>query len=201
MEVGLSARDRRTLMAGVGFIGGLFVFGRGIPALRAWQNAREAEAVAASAELVAGRIARRSVGELGDSLRARQARLAAMDANLFIAPSPAAAAAAVASTAEQVADDAHVKVSALQLHADSVAVGTMTQVSVRMTATCDVYGLLALMRGLEGGDALLAVRELSVSQPEPMAPDSKPEGLRLDITVSALARIVSQETAHARQSR
>ena len=42
------------------------------------------------------------------------------------------------------------KVSAMQLQADSAGAGGLVQVAVRMTAVSDVYGLLALLRAIEG---------------------------------------------------
>lgn len=185
----LSARDRRTLTIGAVVVGSLFALARGLPALVRWQRGASAEAETLVTDLAMARAGARSMTMLRDSLRARQARLAAMDSAILTGPTPSAAAAQLASLLEDLADEAQVKVSAMQLHADSAATGALVQVGVRMTAVADVYGLLALLRAIEGGNPLLAVRELAVTQPEPAAPSSKPESLRLDVAVVALAKV------------
>jgi hypothetical protein len=166
-----------------------------------WESAQRSEAATVVSELAAARAGAHALPALRDSLRVRRVRLAALDSALIGGATPSAAAANLASALEEMAADADVKVSAMQLHADSIAPGgrggsesgLLLQVGVRMTATADVYGLLALLRAIEGGESLLAVRELAVSQPEPAAPRSKPESLRLDVMVVGIARISAPE--------
>jgi hypothetical protein len=193
MELGLSARDRRTLIVGVSVVGGLFVLARGLPSLMRWQNEQRLEAESMVADLSAARAGARQMPALRDSLRARQKRLAVVDSSILSGPTSSSAAAMLASALEELAGESSVKVSAMQLHADSAAAGALVQVSVRLTAVADVYGLLALLRAIEGGETLLAVRELAVTQPEPAAPSSKPEALRVDMMVVGLARITGEK--------
>jgi hypothetical protein len=192
MELGLSSRDRRTLIVGVSAVGVLLALGRGVPTLVQWQSAQRAEAATISTDLAVARAGARLMPQLLDSLRSRQARLAAIDSAMLGGSTPAAAAAGLASALQDIAADASVKVSAMQLQADSAGTGGVVQVGVRVTAVSDVYGLLALLRALEGGRTLLAVRELAVTQPEPAAPASKQETLRLDVMVVGLARIAAE---------
>jgi len=192
MELGLSSRDRRTLIVGVSAVGVLLALGRGVPTLVQWQSAQRAEAATISTDLAVARAGARLMPQLLDSLRSRQARLAVIDSAMLVGSTPAAAAAGLASALQDIADDASVKVSAMQLQADSAGTGGVVQVGVRVTAVSDVYGLLALLRALEGGRTLLAVRELAVTQPEPAAPASKQETLRLDVMVVGLARIAAE---------
>jgi hypothetical protein len=193
MQFGLSARDRRTLIVGGSMVGTLFVLGRGLPLLRQWQASQLAEAATLTSDLAAARSGARLMPSLRDSIRARQMRLAALDSSILSGSSPSAAAAGLASTLEDLADESSVKISAMQLQADSAGPGALVHVGVRITAMADVYGLLALVRAIEGGSQLLAVRELAVSQPEPAAPANKVEALRLDLTVVGLARIVGEK--------
>jgi len=88
----------------------------------------------------------------------------------------------------------------MQLHADSAGPGALAQVAVRVAATADVYGLLALLRAIEGGNAMFAVRELNVTQPEPAASRNKPEMLRLELMVTAVARITGEPKVSKRES-
>jgi hypothetical protein len=167
----------------------LLTLARGLPALTRWQNEKRNEAETLLGDLVAARSGVRQLPALRDSLRARQARLAAIDSAIFIGQTASAAAASLASTVEDLADEASVKVSAMQLHADSASSGALVEVGVRLTGVADVYGLLALLRDIEGGTILLAVRDLAVTQPEPAAPANKPETLRVDMMVVGLARV------------
>jgi hypothetical protein len=189
MQWSMSARDRRTLVIGGSVVGSLLAIGRGGPALLEWQASQRGSAQELGVELNAARAARAGLSRLRDSLGAQRARVAELDSTMLGAETASAAAAQLASTLEDLADDAHVKVGALQLRADSASASPVTEVAVRLTAVADVYGLLALMRSIEGGDLLLTIRELSVSQPDPGAPDGKPETLRVDMTVGGLARL------------
>jgi hypothetical protein len=193
MQLGLSARDRRTLIVGGSVVGTLFLLGRGLPRLNEWQSSQITEAATLANDLTAARSGARLMPALRDTLRARQARLSALDSAILTGPTSSAAAASLASALEDLATEASVKVSAMQLQADSPAAGALVQVGVRMTAVADVYGLLALMRAIEGGRQLLAIRELAVTQPEPAAPSNKAEQLRLDLTVVGLARIAVEK--------
>jgi hypothetical protein len=192
MELGLSARDRRTLIVGASVVGGLFAAARGLPSLVRWQNDRRMEVESMVADLSAARAGARQMPAMRDSLRARQKRLAAVDSAILSGPTSSSAAAMLASALEELATESSVKVSAMQLHADSAA-GALVQVGVRVTAVTDVYGLLAMLRAIEGGEMLLAVRELAVTQPEPAAPSSKPEALRIDMMVVGLARVTGEK--------
>jgi hypothetical protein len=192
MQLGLGERDRTTLVVGSAIVATLFVAARGVPALTRWQTMQRDEAVAMANELGDARLAQRLGPLMRDSLRAQRARLAQLDSSLLVAATPAAAASALAETLGELAKDAAVKVSAMQLSADSASTRSIAHVSVRMMATADIYGLAEFLRGVETGRELLAVRELAVSQPEPVAPPNKPEALRVDITVSGLARIATE---------
>jgi len=189
MIVGLSARDRRTLTVGALAVGSLFALGRGLPGLLQWQETQLRRATIVMGELDSARVASRDVPLLRDSLVATRMRLMALDSTILSGPTPSAAAATLAAVLGDMASDAAVKVSAMQLNADSVASNSLAQVGVRMTAIADVYGLMALLRAIEGGDTLLVVREIAVNQPEPAAPANKQESLRVEVSVAALVRI------------
>ncbi|MGH7621613.1 MAG: hypothetical protein ACREMU_04680, partial [Gemmatimonadaceae bacterium] len=53
--IGLSPRDRRTLVIGAGTVFGLVLLARGLPALRAWESSRLAEARSTTRQLLAVR--------------------------------------------------------------------------------------------------------------------------------------------------
>jgi hypothetical protein len=130
---------------------------------------------------------------LRDTARSYVARMGALDSSILSASSPSAAAVRLASEVEDVADESSVKIGAIQLQADSAGVGALVTVGVRVTAIADVFGLLAFMRAIEGGERMLVVRELVVTQPEPAAPENKAETLRIELTIVGLARVALEK--------
>jgi hypothetical protein len=188
-KLGLSARDRRTLTIGSFAIAFLVVVARGIPALRSWDADRKAEAYSAAQRLASLRDGLAMLPTLRDSLRLRRDRLVALESSLLVGASPSAIAANLASELEDLADDNAVKVTALQLRADTVATGGLARVDVRFTGIADVYGLAGFLRAAESDSTLLVVRDLSVAQAEPTAADGRPEALRVDMLLAAIGRI------------
>jgi len=187
--LGLSQRDRRTLTVGLGVVLSLITIARGVPALRAWEGDRRAEAQAAAEQLAALRSGVGTLPALRDSVRARHARLAALNSSLLSGASPSAIAANLASALEDLADDNALKVTAMQLHADSVATAGLARVDVRISGITDITGLAGFLHAVEGTTTPLVVRDLSVSQPEPTASDAKAEALRVDMLVAGIGAI------------
>ena len=71
---------------------------------------------------------------------------------------------------------------------DDVAYG-QARVAVRASGIGDIAGVTRLLNDIESGAPLLAVRELSITQPEPAAPDGRAEALRFEMLVEGLARV------------
>jgi hypothetical protein len=185
----ISAHDRRLLAVGGTVVGTLIVLARGLPALRSWERQKLEHAAAIRVDLAAARDGRRALPALRESLNVRHARLAALDSTLLSGQSSSAAAADLTALIEQIAADARVKVNALQIFADSALSGSVAHVRVRMTGVADVTGLATFLRAVEGGDTPLVVRELVVTQPDAMAPSSKPETLRIEVVIEGIAII------------
>lgn len=185
----ISRRDQRTLGVGVVTIALLMVVARGIPAVRAWEADRLREAIETATQLTSIRVGRRQLSAHRDSLVARRARLASVDSTLLSGASTSAVAAALASSLEDLSDHNAIKVTSLQIRADSVARGGMTRVDVRLSGIADVVGLAGLLQEIEAGAMPLVVRELDVSQPEPTAADNKPEALHIDVLVSGVGLV------------
>jgi len=187
--LGLSARDKKTLITGATVVGSLFGLSRGLPAVSAWERDHLALATDLASQAAVARAGVRALTGRRDTLRARQRTLAALDSTLLAGASSAAAAADLASALDDLARASRLRVAAMQLRADSAPPGALAQVSVRITGVTDVAGLAAFLRSVETDDAPLAVRELAVSQSEPAAPESRPEALLVDVLVDGLARI------------
>ena len=191
MSVGLaiSRRDQRTLGVGAFTIAMLMVVSRGFPAIRTWDAERVREARETATQLASIRIGRRQGPALRDSLAARRARLASIDSTLGAEASTSAVAVALAAAMENLSDRNAIKVTALQIRADSIARGGMARVEVRLSGITDVTGLAGFLAAVEAGPTPVVVRELDVSQPEPTAADNKPEALRIDVLVSAVGLV------------
>jgi hypothetical protein len=193
--IGLSPRDRRTLVIGAGTVVGLVLVARGLPALRAWELGRLSEAQATTRQLLAVRDGIAVLPALSDSLAARRIRLATLDSAMAGGSSPAGLAAAVAAAVETIADDISLKVVALQLRSDSAAVDGQARAEIRVTGVADIVGLAGFLRELEAGPVPLVVKELGVSQSAPAADSTKPEALRVDLLIVAIGSVERAQTA------
>jgi len=200
MRPSVSPRDRRTLAGGLALCMTIALGGRIAPAWRSWQDDAHTRRAAATAELQRSREALALQAALTRAVARSSASLAALDTTLIQSSSPADAAAQLASMVGITADDAHLQVGALQIRYDSVARGELVTASVRLSATGDVRGLAALLRGIEVGTPLVVVRDLSVAQGDLSSPDERAEQLHIDLTVESLARVSPVKLA-AREER
>ena len=186
----LSARDRRTLAIGVAAMGSIVALGRGLPALARWERGRVEAAAEARARLRDETVAARLLPALTDSLRARRARLDSLEGVLFVGTLPAEASAQLAAVLAEYAEAAQLKVVSVQMRQDTARAGApLLRVGARLVGAGDVTALAGLLQAIETDESPLAVRELTVSQSEPAAPDTRPEILRLELFVEGLASL------------
>jgi hypothetical protein len=183
----LGARDRRTLVIGLLTVGSIVAVGRGVPAWRRWDQSARVAAADAVRELQAIEGASRQLPAMRDSVAAWRRRLDTLAVMVLEGESPAQAAAALATAVTDAADEAGMLIGSVQVRPDSIYKGSFARVAVRLSATADVTSLAQLLQDLEGGELLLSIRELTVSQPAPAAPANTPEALRLEILVEGLA--------------
>jgi hypothetical protein len=196
IRLGISARDRRTLLVGVGIIGALVTLTRGVPAWRAWvAEARagaeeQVRAVADADALVAGARAAR------DTLALRDARYVALAPALIGGDTPAEASATLASLVSSAASVVGVKLGAVQLRpvADTGARRAFVRIGVHADVVGDITGITTLLAGFEHGPLHLRVRDMTVTQPDAASPSDRVEALKADFTVEGLA------LAHARKA-
>jgi hypothetical protein len=189
MRLGISSRDRRTLIVGASFIGSLVALARGVPAWRAWVS----EARAGAAEQVrAADAANALIAEASatrDTLSARNTRYVALAPALVAGSTPAEASATLASLVSGAASGAGVKLGAVQLRpvADTGARRAFVRVGVHADVVGDIAGITRLLASLERGPVRLRVRDVTVTQPDPTAPVDRVEALRVELTVDGLA--------------
>jgi len=193
LTLGLSARDRRTAVVGLVVMGSIVGVGRGWPAARVWQAAQQ-DAVTALRDSVADaeRLAVLEPAYRANAQRTEE-RVAMLDSAMIGAVVPAAAAASLASLLRESVTAAGMQLTSITVTSDSAWVNGLARVQARVLATGDVKTVTTLLADVEGSPALLLVREMSIGQPDPMAPRSRPEQLRLELAVTALARERSNE--------
>ena len=190
-----AGRDQRALLTGAGVIAAIVIFARVVPLLRTWSDASVLSAREIVDEAVRSRqrIARDSSARA--MLAERRRRLTELAPALF-AGTATAAAAALASHVTDVAHNTNVRLGAIQVRSDTSSRATgadiLSPVSVRAELTADVRGLAMFLLALEEGPQFLAIRELSVTQPEPGGPSGRPEILRVEIVIEGLA--LAQDT-------
>jgi hypothetical protein len=188
VRLAISKRDLRALGRGVLVIGSIIGVGRGVPAWRRWEQAVRADAGVTAHNLAVVEAALGQLPKMRDSVMSRRVQLDALASRVFETVSVEEATAALAVYVSDQATDASVKVNSVQLRPDSVfSPEGFARVAVRLNANGDVRGLASLLGAIEGDSLLLAVRELLVNQPEPAAPDTKPEALRFELLVEGLA--------------
>lgn len=182
----LASRDLRTLLAGAGTCLALAFTARGMPALLRWTR----DVRSAAAQTVAERArARESIARAGltaESLRARNGRYLALAPQLLDGETAAGAGGALAALVSAGAASNDVRLGSVQIRADTGSPGVFTRISVRADVTGDVHGLAGLLATIEKGPPLLAIREISLAQPEPAAGDDRPEALRAELVIEGL---------------
>lgn len=184
----LSKRDMRALVYGAGTIGMMIGLARGVPAWKGWDSSVRRESARTLHMVALVEAGATQLPHMHDSVRARRTRLDSLATRLFESNTVQEATAALAVHVSEYAAAAEVKVITLQLRADSAfAPDGFARIAVRLNGTSDVAGLAGLLASVEGDTILLAVRELTVSQPEPAAPDTKAEALRFELLVEGLA--------------
>jgi hypothetical protein len=185
----MTSRDRRTLVVGLSVIVVLFAVAKGAPAGIAWQRDQAVASLHAAHLLGVASIDPTELRLARDSLAARRARLAAIDSVLPVARTASEAVAHLASALQDLADSCAVRVSSIQLRADSVTSNSLTEVSARLNGVADVAGLAALLHAIAASENPLVAKEMSVTAPDPSAPSTRAEVLRFDILVAGLAHV------------
>ena len=186
MTIALNPRDRRVLAVGLLTCCSLVIVTRGFPALVRWTRAARENAAQLTAEAARAASTVGSAHRTVDSLRARNARYAAIQPRLLDAETVAGAGSALASLISTTAAASGVRLGSVQIHTDTVHADAFLPIRVHADLVGDINGLSAMLATLERGRTPLAVRELSIEQPELAAGDDRAESLRAELTVESL---------------
>lgn len=183
---GISTRDQRTLVVGAVSIAVLL---GGSRAIRWWLRTK-ADVSAAAADtrerLAFAQALLRSERIARDSAEARSRRYLALARQILPGRSPASAGAELAAMVSGAAQGAGLRVGTVQVQPDTTRLSVFARVAVRVQVTGDVRGVTALLLTLERGPLLINIRELSLTQLDPSADDTRAEALRGEMLVEAL---------------
>ena len=186
----IGASDRRTLARGIIICVVIAIGGRGTPVWRSWREDVRNRGAASAERLARAQAILAERAQLRWSHDAASQQVAAADSLMLDGVSAADGAAQLATIVAEIADSAGVRVTALQIRADTSRREQLSRASVRITGTTDIGGLTSMLDNIETGAPLMIVREISV-QGEPLATSDRPEQLRIDMVVEALTRITT----------
>jgi hypothetical protein len=110
-----------------------------------------------------------------------QRRLAESQQRLIYATSDASARATLVGVVDERARTSNIEVASVDATGDSTSAGPLRKVSVRLSGTGDMEGILTLLGALERGSPLLVISQLEI---EASDRGTAPEALALRLTVS-----------------
>jgi hypothetical protein len=183
----LSARDRRTVKLGAATLIAIVLLGKGVPRWRAWELDAVASAREVREELHRAQASVSALAALSDTAAARRSRINTLERGLIYAKTPAAAGATLAGFVAESADDAGVRLGAVQVRADTSTTVRYRRVGVSTEGVGGVRDVTEFVARLESSRARLVIREFAASQPDPTAPRERAEALRITLVVEALA--------------
>lgn len=181
----ISNRDRHTIAVGVVCIFGMMLGARILPAERRWGDRAVMRAMLSERELAEARSLVSEEGSMREALAGRTRALRKIEVGLLRSETKSGGETALAAVISTAAATAGIKVGALALDTDPGDHGALRTVSVTAEATGDIQGLASFLRALESAPSRLAVRALSITPSDPVAPETRAETLRLEFTVQA----------------
>jgi hypothetical protein len=124
------------------------------------------------------------VDVLGDSTAQLTRALGTVAPKLLSGNTPAEAGADLAGRLNLIATRRQVKLERQDQRPDSGAAGWLRRMVVRVTVESDIRGIAGLLRALASGDAALSVEQLRIVAADPGAPNTSPEILKGELTVT-----------------
>jgi hypothetical protein len=191
----LARRDVRALVAG-GTVVLVALAANGVPTWYAWTASSRAAADLAVSDLAAARQAVTMLPLVRDSLTVRRTRFADLADGLLLANNPGTAAADLGALVASAAQAAGLAVGPITVRSDTSTAHVFARPTAHGDARGDVSGLVQFLLLLEVGPPLLTVKQLIVTQTDPGGPTERPEELRVEFVIEALAlaRIKPQTT-------
>jgi ABC-type uncharacterized transport system fused permease/ATPase subunit len=189
MDSTLQPRERRALLFGATIIVLMVGAVRGVPAWRRWNAAARASAADMMARAARSDAVVRGLSQSLDTLEARTARLAKLKSSVLTGDTPAEAGSNLAVLIAEAARRAAVRLDAVEVRIDTAKARTLPRIAVDLQATADIAGLAALLRDLEDGPTILAVRRVTVRPQNTDVPQNQVELLSVRLTVEGAALV------------
>jgi len=190
-----SVRERRFLAGGTIVILVAVGYYRLVPAWKNWLDRERAETDAAISTVASTKASWVRLSTLRDTLASRNRRYLDLAPVILTGATRGTAEAALTSIVSGALVTAGLEPQAISVLEDSVRTETFARVAVRGGARGDVQGLVRFLNIVERSSLMLSARRLSVSQPDPGATPDKPEDLRIEFEVEALA-LIARSTTH-----
>jgi len=187
MTMTMTRKDKHTLAAGALAIALIVGGGRGLPMYRRWRR-ESADAAVENVERAARmRALSKRERVLHDTLAARVHRVLSLAPLIVTGASLAAATAELHGTVAVAAAQSNVRIDAVQLGGDTTRSRTFQRVRIRAEVVGDAGGLASFLSRIERGPPLLRVRELTITQSDPNAPDTRPDAIRAIVVIDGMA--------------
>lgn len=183
---GVSARERKTIAIGGACIIAILVVTRGAPALIAWRRDLHSTAEENRSALADARAVLAEDGVVNDWALKNAKRVIALAPLLLSGDTPASASASLEGIISGAAAASNVQLGALELKPDSASRSAFTRILVKGSANGDIRGLSRMLQQIEQGPALIAVDELSITQPELVGAPDHMETLHMELIVCGL---------------
>lgn len=186
MPKAISPKDRVVLLVGITIVMSILISARGVPAIASWQATERTNAASLVQREDHARKNVRALRQTLDTLSAKRSRLAQLRAGLLKGDSPTLAGAWLAEHISDLAADNDVELGAVQIKSDSTK-GAFVPVQLRASVSGDLESVVDFLSTIETGLPVIAVRELTISQPAVALTAAQPELLRVEVVIEGLA--------------
>jgi len=181
-----TARERRVLLLGTAIIATLFGTFKVFPVWNAWRLDQRFVATKRVSDAAQLRATVASLAVSLDSLEARGKRLLGASSAFIVCDSTAQAPSILTALVAASARDAMFRIGTMESGVVLAEGGSLPRVTLEMSGVVDIVGLAELLRRLESGSPLVAVRRLRVRPQDASAAPGQPETLMVSLSLEAL---------------
>ena len=180
----MTSRDRRAIVVGGALVATAVLGLRVVPGVAAHLVEEQDRVVERTALHARARDELANAVVLRDSAARLTRAIVALAPRILTGTAAEEAGADLAGRMNHAASGSSAKLERIEPVADTVRAGRLQRVRARAILETDVRGLAALLRRIEGDDAVLTVEQLTVTTTDPASPERAPELLRVEVTVS-----------------
>jgi hypothetical protein len=191
-----SPRELRVVVMGIGTMLAIVVSAREMPRLREYETERRSRANVTIARALRAEQAIHRADRTRVSLIQVRSGLAKYDSALVEGDTPSAASARLASVISDAVDGTEARLGSVTLGVDSTGNrGQLARVTARASLSGELYSIVLVLQTLEKGPPMVAVRELSLIQSQPVTSPTQVEAIQAEIVVEGLYRRAATKRA------